>query len=306
MLVEFALVALVLYLVLAATLELGRLFYSAQVLQAAADVAARELARTPLPPTVSFEEALQWEDPPGSGIRPARRVYDPHYLVLDLDTLGGRSSLMELVADLPVVNQQLFPLMVYSEYQGRRLLRYPGALLLDTDPSDDPPDPPPAGFLVAIPVVASRDGRGVETIRWVDVVEDLQAGDEGAPPGDALDPFNLLSAQRGLVGLRINFPFQAATMSSFDPARDGNPGDPNLSELNVADDTSVTELNSPPGTPVSPEPTAGGMPGTYGGIYGLGGQAALNSPQLAAGFPLRPFRRVLVGQALARREVFAP
>lgn len=305
-LVEFALVALVLYLVLAGTLELGRLLYSAQVVQTAADLAARELARTPLPPNISFEEALRWEDPPGSGVRPARRVYDPHYLVLDLDTLGGRASLMDLVADLPPVNQQLFPLMIYTEYEGRRLLRYPGALLVDTDPSDDPLDPPAAGLLVAVPVVEARDGQGVETIRWVDVVEDLQAGDEQALPDDVLDPFNLLSSQRGLVALRINFPFQAASMSGFANARDGDPSDPNLNEPNLADDAGVAELNSPGGIPVSPDTQPGRLPGTYGGPYGLGGQGALNSPQLAAGLPLRPFRRVLVGQAIARREVFAP
>ncbi len=305
-LVEFALVALVLYLLLAATIEFGRAFYCSQVLQAAADVAARELARTPLPPNLSFEEALQWEDLPGSGIRPARRIYDPHYLVLDLDTLGGRATLMDLVADLPPVNQQLFPLMIYTEYEGRRLLRYPGALLLDADPSDDPVDPPPSGLLVAVPVVAARDAQGRETIRWVDVVEDLQASDEAAPPGDVLDPFNLLSPQRGLVALRINYAFQAATMSSFDNMRDGDPEDPNINEPNLADDSSVVELNVPAGTPVAPDAPAGGLPGTYGGLYGLGGQGALNSPLLAAGFPVRPFRRVLVGQAIARREVFSP
>ena len=54
-LVEFALIALVLYLILAATLEFGRALFGAQVLQQAADIAAREISRTPLPPTLDIE-----------------------------------------------------------------------------------------------------------------------------------------------------------------------------------------------------------------------------------------------------------
>jgi len=137
-------------------------------------------------------------------------------------------------------------------------------------------------------------------------VEDLQAGDEEAPPNDQDDPFNLLSPHAGLVALRINFPFQAATMSSFDNDRDGDPTDSNINEPNVADDASVTEpAPLPEGTPIAPDVAPGRYAGTYGGAYGLGEQGALNSPQLAAGFPLRPFRRVITGQAIYRREVFS-
>jgi hypothetical protein len=312
-LVEFAVVALVLYLLLAATIEFGRIMFASQALQSAADLCAREISRTPLPPVLSFEEALIEESPVGT--RPVKdNIYDPHYLVLDLDTLAGRPTLQALVAALPVVNQQLVPLMVYSEVGGRRLLRYPGALLVDTDNSDDPADPEPAGLLVAVPLVESRDASGVETIRWVNVVEDIQQGDEAALSGehDPTDPFNILSTQRGLVAVRINYPFQAATLSSFRTSPDG-PFEPNIGYPNIANDGGVTELDAPPGgTPIAPDvpiDPATGQPlyaGTYGGAYGLGEQGALNSPQLAIGFPLRPFRRVLSAQAIFRREVFAP
>ena len=48
-LVEFAVVCLVVYMLLAAILTFGQWLYSAQGLQQAVDVAAREISRTPLP-----------------------------------------------------------------------------------------------------------------------------------------------------------------------------------------------------------------------------------------------------------------
>jgi Flp pilus assembly protein TadG len=52
------LVALVVYLLLAAILTFGHALYVAQGLQQAADLAAREIARTPLPADDRFEDAL--------------------------------------------------------------------------------------------------------------------------------------------------------------------------------------------------------------------------------------------------------
>ena len=48
-LVEFAVVSLVVYMLLAAILTFGQMLYSAQGLQQAVDTAAREISRTPLP-----------------------------------------------------------------------------------------------------------------------------------------------------------------------------------------------------------------------------------------------------------------
>ena len=58
-LVEFALIAFVLYLILAATVEFGRALMAAQLLQQAADIAAREVARTPGLPLVGTLDGLE-------------------------------------------------------------------------------------------------------------------------------------------------------------------------------------------------------------------------------------------------------
>jgi hypothetical protein len=99
---------------------------------------------------------------------------------------------------------------------------------------------------------------------------------------------------RGLVALRINYPYQAAMLSGFQ----GNPAgfaDPNLSQHIVADDGAVTELGPPPGgaTTLSDD----GRAAPYAGSFGLG-------RQLAFAQELRPFRRLISGQAMFRREVF--
>src|SRR5204863_3492711 len=57
-LVEFALVSVVLYLMLAGTIEFGRLMFDANSLQDVARVAARELALAPLRANVTFDYAL--------------------------------------------------------------------------------------------------------------------------------------------------------------------------------------------------------------------------------------------------------
>ena len=57
-LVEFAVVAFVLTFLLGAMLALGFLFFSANVLQQAADVGAMEFARHPAAPVETFENAL--------------------------------------------------------------------------------------------------------------------------------------------------------------------------------------------------------------------------------------------------------
>ena len=77
------------------------------------------------------------------------------------------------------------------------------------------------------------------------------------------------------------------------------PPEPNWHTANEADDASVVVQagSAPPfGTLRAPGATTG-TAGVYEGPYGLGRQEAL-------GRPLRPFRRVLSGQALYRREVY--
>lgn len=263
-LVEFALVSLAFYLILAGTLEVGRMITSAQIVQNAARTAARELALMPLPATMTFEQALQCPS-----VR--ARVFDPALLAV---RTGG--SPVD-TATWPTVNRTLYPLMVQSEVGGDIVLHYPGAVV------------EVAGALtVKVPQVVSRGADGVETIRWVDVLEEVRAN---ASP--ASGPFSLASTgpERGLVALRVNCPYQAATMSAFQPV---DPTEPNpVAEPILANDAGVTELNTPGGTLVG----GGTEGGIYSGRYGLGTFYALNKK-------VRPFRRLISGQAVFRREVF--
>ena len=287
-LVEFALVALVMYLLLAAILTFGHALYVAQGLQQAADLAAREIARTPLPADDTFEAALA--NPLVKGA-----IYSEDYLVFDLDTLDANQSFFQdIVPEWPLLNQQLATLMILdTSIPGRRLLRYPGALLGSASPDTE--------FTVGIPLVVDRDAAGIESIRWVPVIEEIESD---ANP----DPFRISSNQRGIVALRINFPFQSAAMSSFRPNPDG-PFAPTIGSPSAADDDEVAELNpeNRPGDlldiPLVDE--QGFYAGTYGGQYGLGAQGAFaRSEELTGGRPVRPFRRVISGQAIYRREVF--
>jgi len=292
-LVEFSLVALVVYMLLAAILTFGHMLFVAQGAQQAADVAARELSRTPLPAdSHTLEQILRGDANADAVLADVRgRIYDEHYLVLNLETLHGRASLRELIADLPVVNQQLAPLMISDEIDGVRVLRYPGAVFEDDNAADNPADPPASGFLVAIPLVTSRNGDGVETIQWVPVVEEIEPSDTS----DARhNPFLLTSELRGVVALRINYPFQSASMSSFQTRPAGFDG---MGQTNVADDTAVTVTAGgflpPGGSRIASDRTAS----PYAGTFGLGRQEAF-------GRPVRPFRRLISAQAIYRRELF--
>jgi hypothetical protein len=292
-LIEFAVVALVTYMLLAAIITFGFLFYAAQGARTAVDLAAREISRTLLPAdTRTLDDVLRADANSNAELTEVRkRIYDDHYLVLNLDTLHGRATLQQLIGDLPVVNQQLVPLMVFDQVGGARVLRYPGAIFTDTDSSNDPTDPPASGFLVAIPLVVARTGDGVETIDWIAPLEPIVRGND-----TRIDPFRITSPERGIVGLRINYPVQSSVMSSFRPNPAG-PFEPTIGSPNVANDGGVSVVDndgySPPGSPGQSDFAFG----TYAGQYGLGQQAAMAQT-------VRPFRRVISAQAIYRREVF--
>jgi hypothetical protein len=306
-LVEFALVALVLYLLLAATVDLGRATFSVQVVEDAARVAARELALMPFPaagPNASTTAAI------GSDAF-RERVFDRNWLVIDLDQdadgdgVSNEDELNELFGQLPVVNQQLRPLYVFEQFDQSpapplRLLRYPGALLQDNVdlPIFGPQGPttPISELTVRIPLIRYEASPDREAIyAWVDVLE---------PAGGASDPFPLAPGdpRQGLAALRVNYPFQAATLGNF---REETPDrfDPNIADAVVADDGAVTTDPSLADAPAAGDffaPDAGGVdPSPVAGRYGLG-------RQLALGQELRPFRRVQTAQAVFRRELFGP
>jgi hypothetical protein len=271
-LVEFALVALVLYFLTAGIITFGHAIFCAQVIQDSARLAAREIALIPLPADMTFEQALV--DP-----NVKARIFDEDLLVIDIDNLGGL-TLEEYFATLPVVNQALRPVMISEEVDGQRFLRYPGALF--SDPST------PTGFRVGLPAVVSRDDTGIETIDWVPVFEEIDNPDTNP------DPF--LVANGGMVALRINYPYQSSAMSGFMKEAGAGDFDPNIDNVVIADDGAVQVVDNdgftPAGTPVN---TSG--PGTYQGGYGLG-------QQLAFAKEVRPFRKFLSAQAIFRREIY--
>lgn len=311
-LVEFALVSLVLYVLLAGGIELGRLMFAANAVQDAARLAARELAVAPLRAEVTFEYALTCSpaDDPGCLVDLRRRVFDPACLVVNMTDPAVSADPEAYFASLPVVNRALRGLMI-TEPERPNLVRYPGALMGDLSGAPCSAVGPngqagATGLTVGIPLVTSRGGGG-ETITWVPVLEEIRAEKNCPSRGafslaylSALDECGPLEADplanRGLAAVRINYPFQAATLSAFQPAPPTvtDPLPPNWAGVIDADDSSVLENNAAPGSTLD----SGAAAGTYAGPYGLGRQLAF------AGRTVRPYRRLVSAQAIHRREVF--
>lgn len=329
-LVEFSLVALVLYLIVGAAITFGIWIYAAGQIQQAANVGARELSQTPLAWDETFEDALE-EDV----VR--KRIYDDRWLVIDLGKLVEEDSnynfFTDVVPKMPLLNQQLAPLYIldcvdHDDDPGTedlRLMRYPGAILNRGEIVESPVIDEPwvmQQLVVQIPIVVDRKSDtngGGERIRWVDVVEEIdteELADEDT--GENPDPFSLANEgenaeddpPRGVVALRIHYPAQSAWMSSF---QDLGKVVPNVGDPNAADDAAVEPINADAQrgslldrdlivTNKIGERIYGG---TYGGKYGLGVHGALTSPRLTGdAVGIRPYRRVLVSQAIFRREAF--
>src|SRR5262249_42719703 len=125
-----------------------------------------------------------------------------------------------------------------------------------------------------------------ETIEWVPVVEEVV-------PGAFV--FNANDLTSGRVFLRLNYPFQAATLSGSHQS-----GTPAMRQPNKANDAAVTVEDNPnftlQGTPTGDGSTAG----TYAGQYGLGLQYAL-------GQQVRPYRQMLSEQSGSyQRKIILP
>jgi hypothetical protein len=304
-LVEFALVAIVIYLILAAILTFGHLLFSAQTLQQAADVAAREIAHTPLPATANLMDVLYSSDPTtyGSVASVRQSLFDPQYLQFDMSTLSPGQSILDVVKTWPVVNQMLYPAMIVQPIEvtlptgqvvTHLYLWYPGAV-----PCTDSTSASRTVWCVArvdsrtiTPATWVEDAP--ETIEWVPVIEEIQPG-----------AFSVASTQHGLVALRVNYGYQSATMSAYAPQQtmipyapqQGWPPQPTAHAL-AADDNEVKV--SPTGNYTNYSPIRHYLQsstGIYSGPYGLGSQQAW-------GTLVRPFRRLLSLQAAYRREVF--
>lgn len=267
--VEFALVCFALYLLLAAMIGLGQWMSAVQSAQDAARIAAREIALYPLPADFTFENALA--DP---GFRQA--VYDPDFLVVDLSANPPGAALEAFFDGMPVVNRAMRPLMITSSVDTgsglRRLLHVPG-LITNSATS-------PSGLTVVIPRVDARDpDTGAESaITLVNVLEEVGGGS-----------FSITSPERGLVAVRLNLPYQSATLSAYVPQVATTPqGDPFNQPVLASD---------PPGGGVDIIGPGPNGEGPYSGTYGLGEQYVL-------GQSVRPFRRLITAQAMFRREVY--
>lgn len=276
-LLEFACVALLFYLLAAGTISFGQAAFTLQVTQDAARLMARELAVLPLPSGTRFEVLVGSEAPSAeeqAAVELVRtRVYNPDCLAVDIEAVNFDST-------CPLVNQALRPVMIFDDSQGVRLLRYPGALRSN-------PDNPLSGYSVGLPLITSRDENGVETISWIPVVEEI--------PGVSGDPF--LVSNGGVVALRINYPFQSALLSAFMNVDSSDPFRPNAGHPVLAEDNSV-DIESGSFSPAGTQIDDVGA-GPYRGPFGLGKQYAL-------GREVRPFRRLFSLQALFRREIFVP
>lgn len=272
--IEFAIVAVVLYLLLASILTFGRLIFVAQTATTAVDSAARELSRIPLPAAVTFEEVRDTTNVFST------QIYSEDYLAIDVGpwlAAPGSNTLLDYLDSLsiPQVNRQLVPVMMLQPVGGTTLLRYPGTLVESATA--------PSGYTVVIPVVISEDNAGNMSIRLVRVLEEIDTEDEpGDNTGASPDPFALASAERGQVALRLNYPYQSVEMQ-------GTIGKAPI----IADDSLVSVTNLGSYTVVDP----GQVSGPMAGRYGLG-------VQLSWMEQLRPFRRVVSTQAIYPRELF--
>lgn len=297
-LIEFAVIAFVLTLLLSAMLTFGFMLFGANVLQQAADVGAMEFARHPFTPTGTFSAGLD-----DSGL------FDEQYLFCqiggsdtteeDLPAAYTEADYQALQNRMPMINRLLFPLYVYD--RDRNAIRYPGAVVTRDSDSE---------LTVLIPIVGfgNRDANtGVETIsQWREVVEEILP--DGATEG-AYSVTSTTTGQldAGMVALRINFPYQSGAMVAYQQQDSGGTvfrtpdalGQNDITSVAVeADDASVTAAALPTGftlaTPAT-DTTIDGLP--HRGTYGLGSmQAHLTT--------VRPYRKVLTAQGIYRREVF--
>lgn len=288
-LIEFAVIAFVMTFLLGAMLAMGFLFFSANVLQQAADVGAMEFARHPETPIENFDNALD-----NSGLFTEAALVVP----VGIDS-----------ANLPLINQLLFSIYIYDP--DIDMLRYPGTLVMNGDGDQT----------VIIPLVGQGNRNattGVETItEWRKVVEEIipDIATEGAY---SLDSTTTGSLEAGTVALRINYPYQSAAFVAYvQTDADGNPVAPIdtigqdgiLNNPVIANDNAVTGASSaefPNGqtlasagyTLVNPVPNPITGASQNRGQYGFGELQAYSTT-------VRPYRKVITAQGIYRREVFA-
>jgi len=193
------------------------------------------------------------------------RVYDPAALVIDRDAFPTADDLDAHFASLPVVNQLLRPLYVVDRVGGSNYLRYPGALVSG-----------PSGLTVMIPRISTADDGSTTVIDWVAPVEEV------LPVGQTDSHFGIDAPDTrwaGVASVRVTYPYQSATLTAFS-----------------ADGTPAQTATGGGGLPAGFSLAGGSESGLYSGDLGLGEQHAF-------GRAVRPFRKLITGQASFRREV---
>jgi hypothetical protein len=306
-LVEFAFVALGFYVLLIGTVEIGRMILSSQLLNNAARVGARELAMMPLPATMTFEQAMDapiLRDALINGDVMARGAYDVRKTIYDKNKLAinvtgdSEAQIQAKLDSLPYLNRMLLPLMIRERIQigGEQvdLVRYPGALVANPEyqQSQFIDEESQNRFDVVIPKIIGGTAAGGGQIQWLGVVEEI-VPQEALQPGSSGDyrPFSIASqgraTMRGVVCLRINYPYQASMASAFMPSGDGT-NTPILADDSALQAQGYQTINAAD----SDQPSQSGQ-------YGLG-------VMYAFGEKVRPYRRILSAQCIARRETMTP
>ena len=299
-LVEFCVSVMALWLIVAATVDLGRAFSAAHLLQSAARSAAREMALDGNRWNATFQDALS-------------NIFRQDHLVVDVSCLEERAEargttpdgfLQEDLRDQGLIlNLALKPLMIFEDVnlsgQRRRLLRYPGALLLSGQ-VDDPSSCAREDFAVGIPEINDA----ASEIRMQPVVEEPVSTAYGLdyPSGGPVPP--------GTASLELRYPFQAVALSGWRLV-DGI----NRPVLVSETEGYSTELDESLGSNAAliggldtqgeggtlqayAQNGAGQTIPVYGGRLGLGFHGVL-------GKEVRPYRRVIKAQAMAPREIIS-
>ena len=275
-LIEFSLIAVSLSLLIALVVDVARMVFIAQMLQDAARVAARELSLLPLPPTITFDQALQLP-------QVKDRIFDPADLVIEIDQFENSDKLREFLDGLPIVNRMLRPLMTFDqmmvEGRVRQVLHFPGIVLHNRNHENQ------QSWSIGIPRAGLTENMQGHTFRWTSVLEEMR----GNPDDPQTGSFSLqtLSASQpsGLVALRVNYPFQPMFMNW-------------LPQSVLPDSTTLSSVDEPYS-----------RLGVLSDVEQQEPETSLNrvgqrrSPSIIKGSP-EDFQGVLSGQAVFRREVF--
>lgn len=297
-LIEFALVALVTYMLIASILTFGSILWIGNTLQQAVDVGAHEVARVPFPADGVFDLGRVDSPPSDSSLSQdevfKQQIYDEERLVIDPADLGGQSLADFANSSLPLVNRLLIPTYIFDRNSGPNgVYRYPGALVTNED----------GAVTVLIPIV--NDG----TVTWVAPVEEIRLPDLST--GETFGQYSLVPPESeiqnfepGIVALRINYPYQSASMSGFGESMGTEPHRGNIRDPLVADDNQLVDSGSGRYSLIVPiNDHIPNEPNIYSGRFGLGRQIALPYADVRE-YGVRPYRRVISVQAVYRREVF--